>query len=68
MTEYELIKDHIDMRFESLEKELKRKHREDIERDRKIEKIEKKVLTFAILISLLINGPEAISILLKGIL
>ena len=67
MTEFELLKEHLDLKFDALEKQLDRKHEEDIVRDKKIEKIEKKVFAFAIFISMIINGPDAIGIIFKGL-
>lgn len=67
-SEFQLLKEHLDYRLDAIEDKIRDKKEADIERDRKIAQIEKKVFGFAIAISLIVNGPEAIKTLLKGLL
>ena len=64
--EYELLKDHIDVKFNTLGNQLKFKLKEDKVRDKRIDKIEKRIFIFAVVMVTLLGGPEAISYLIKG--
>lgn len=63
---YELLKEHIDLKFDTLKEIIQGKISEDKIRDEKISKIEKKMFAFVIILSAIFNGPDAIKSLLKG--